>query len=187
MQRSATCLLALLALASIVSPRASHAQGTLDDYRRAATINTRFANLTTGIAQNETWIGATHQAVYRVSVTGGNRFVRVDADQWSKAPAFDHAAVARSMSAATGQSYTEITLPFATITMVDNGAAFEGDAAGVRYRCVIATSACARTADAANGGRGGRAGGAGGAGQAEARRGKARCRVAQRQGAGRQA
>ena len=164
MQRSATCLLALLALASIVSPRASHAQGTLDDYRRAATINTRFATLTTGIAQNETWIGATHQAVYRVSVTGGNRFVRVDADQWSKAPAFDHAAIARSMSTATGQSYTEITLPFATITMVDNGAAFEGDAAGVRYRCVTATSACARTADAANGGRGGRAGGAGGAG-----------------------
>jgi dipeptidyl aminopeptidase/acylaminoacyl peptidase len=163
MQRSAFRLVALLALASLTLPRGLCAQGTLEDYRRAATITARFANLTTGVAQNETWIGTTHQAVYRVSVTGGSRFVRVDADQWTKQPAFDHAAVAQNMSAAAGQQYTEITLPFATITMVENGAAFEGDAAGARYRCVIATSACARTTDA-SGGRGGRAGGAGGPG-----------------------
>jgi dienelactone hydrolase len=161
MPRNAIRLIALLALASIATPHESLAQGTLDDYRRAATVNTRFANLTTGVAQNEAWIGTTHQAVYRVSVTGGMRFVRVDADQWTKQPAFDHAAIARSISAATGQQYTDITLPFTTLTMVDNGAAFEGDAAGVRYRCVIATSACTRAPEAAGGGRGGRAGGGG--------------------------
>lgn len=148
-------------VSSLLACQHAAAQGTLDDYRRAANVSTRFANLTTGVAQNETWIGTTHQAVYRVSVAGGTRFVRVDADQWSKQPAFDHAAIARSMSAATGQQYTEITLPFATISMVDNGAAFEGDAAGARYRCVIVTSACARTAEANAAGRGGRAGGAG--------------------------
>ena len=152
-------LLILLAL----RPSDAQGQGTLDDYRRAAAINTRFANLTTGVAQNESWIGSSHQAVYRVSVTGGMRFVRVDADQWTKQPAFDHAAVARSLSSATGQRYTDITLPFVTITMVDSGAAFEGIATDARFRCEIATSACVRTADATNGdGRGGRAGGAGG-------------------------
>ncbi len=159
----ASTLRATFVLALALAPLSTHAQPTLDDYRRAAAINTRFANLTTGVAQNETWIGTTHQAVYRVSVTGGTRFVRVDADSWSKQPAFDHAAIASSMSVATGQQYTEITLPFVTITMVDNGAAFEGDATGARYRCVVATSACARSTDAAAGGRGGRAAGAGAA------------------------
>jgi len=141
-------LLATLVL--LHAPRVG-AQGTLEDYRRAATINQRFANLTTGLVQGESWIGQTNQVVYRVSVPGGARFVRVDAEQFSKQPAFDHAAVARSLSTATGQSYTEITLPFSTITMVDSGAAFEGEAAGSRYRCTVASSACVRVGEAAAG------------------------------------
>ena len=149
--------------ALILMPRGANAQGTLDDYRRAATINQRFANLTTGLVQGESWSGRTNQAVYRVSVLGGARFVRVDADQWRKQPAFDHASVARSLSDATGQRYTEVTLPFPSITLVDNGAAFEGDANGSRYRCVVATSACTSVgaASAAGGGRGGAGGGGG--------------------------
>ena len=138
------------------------AQGTLEDYRRAATINQRFANLTTGLVSAEGWIGQTSQAVYRVTVPGGARFVRVDADAWTKQPAFDHAAIAKSLSSAAGQPYTEITLPFQSISVVENGAAFEGDASGARYHCVIASSSCSRVGAAtAGGGRGGRGGGAG--------------------------
>lgn len=146
----------------LLLPQSGSAQGTLADYRRAATISQRFANLTTGLVQGESWVGQTDQAVYRVTVPGGARFVRVDAEQWTKLAAFDHAAVARSLSNVAGQSYTEITLPFAAISIVDNGAAFEGDAAGARYRCVIASSSCARIAGAAAGGRGGGGGGGGG-------------------------
>ncbi len=143
--------------------RAGSAQGTLDDYRRGVTINQRFANLTTGLVQGESWIGQTNQAVYRVTVAGGARFVRVDAEQWTKQPAFDHAAVARSLSTVAGQAYTDITLPFPSIAMVESGAAFEGDAAGSRYRCTIATSACVRVGEAASatGAQGGRGGGRG--------------------------
>jgi dipeptidyl aminopeptidase/acylaminoacyl peptidase len=159
---------AVLGVMLLLMPPTAIAQGTLEDYRRAATINQRFANLTTGLVQGETWIGRTNQAVYRVSVPGGNRFMRVDAEQWTKQPAFDHAAVARTLSSETGQQYTEITLPFLTITVVDNGAAFEGDAGTSRYRCVIATSSCSRVGAAgtttAGGGRGGRGGGGGGGG-----------------------
>jgi hypothetical protein len=156
---------ALGAMLLLLPPSVS-AQGTLEDYRRAATVNQRFANLTTGLVQAETWVGQTNQAVYRVTVPGGARFVRVDAEQWTKQPAFDHAAVARSLSSAAGQQYTEITLPFPSISVVDNGAAFEGDAGTSRYRCVIATSSCSRVGAAAvpGGGRGGRAGGGGGGG-----------------------
>ena len=84
-------------------PQSASAQGTLEDYRRAATINQRFSNLTTGLVSAESWIGQTNQAVYRVTVAGGSRFVRVDADKWTKQPAFDHAAVAKSLSTAAGQ------------------------------------------------------------------------------------
>src|SRR4051812_27856569 len=104
----------------VLLPLSVSAQGTLEDYRRAATINQRFANLTTGLVQGETWIAQTNQAVYRVSVPGGARFVRVDAEQWNKQPAFDHAAVAKSLSSAAGQSYTEITLPFQSISVVES-------------------------------------------------------------------
>ena len=142
----------------LLLPLGANAQGTLEDYRRAATINQRFANLTTGLVSSESWIGQTNQAVYRVTVPGGARFVRVDAAQWTKQPAFDHAAVAKSLSSAAGQQYTEITLPFMSISVVDNGAAFESDAGDSRYRCVIASSSCSRVGAAAaeGGGRGGR-------------------------------
>ncbi|MEQ1693621.1 MAG: hypothetical protein ABMA00_20195, partial [Gemmatimonas sp.] len=154
---------AALCATLLLLPRAASAQGTLEDYRRASTINQRFANLTTGLVQSESWIGQTHQAVYRVTVTGGARFVRVDADQWTKQPAFDHAAIARSLSTVAGQPYTEITLPFNSISLIENGAAFEGDSAGTRYRCTIATSSCARVSGAATAGGGqGRGGGEGG-------------------------
>ncbi|MBL0173305.1 MAG: prolyl oligopeptidase family serine peptidase [Gemmatimonadaceae bacterium] len=149
----------------LLAPLPASAQGTLEDYRRAATISQRFANLTTGLASAEDWIGQTHQAVYRVTVPGGSRFVRVDAEQWTKQPAFDHAAVAKSLSSAAGQPYTEITLPFASISVVDNGAAFEGDATGSRYRCTIATSLCARVGAATTAGAGQGGGGGGGRGQ----------------------
>ena len=150
----------------LLLPLSASAQGTLEDYRRAATINQRFANLTTGLVSAEAWIGQTNQAVYRVTVPGGSRFVRVDAEQSTKQPAFDHAAVAKSLSSVAGEQYTEITLPFLSISVVENGAAFEGEAGGSRYRCTIATSSCSRVAAAtAGGGRGGRGGGRGGGGR----------------------
>ena len=165
-----TSLGAILLLPALT---AANAQGTLEDYRRAATISTRFENLTTGIASNERWMSQTHQAVYRVTVTGGSRFVRVDADAWTKQPAFDHAAIASSLSIAAGQQYTAITIPFTSITVVESGVAFEGDIAGSRYRCTIATSACSRTGAAPQGvgdGRGGSGGGGGRGQQASAPR-----------------
>ena len=156
MHRSFVVLPAMIALTPIVAS----AQGTLADYRRAATVNQRFANLTTGLASGESWIGRTNKAVYRVTVTGGSRFVLVDAEQFTKQPAFDHAAVAKSLSTLTGQNYTEITLPFPSIRVIDDGSAFEGAAGGATYRCVIATSECSRAGNATPaGGRGGNGGG----------------------------
>jgi len=169
---------AALCAALLVWPRVAGAQGTLEDYRRAATINQRFENLTTGLTQGLAWIGQTNQAVYRVSVPGGNRFVKVDADQWSKQPAFDHAAVASALSSAAGEPYTELTLPFQSITFVENGTAIEGNAGASRYRCAVAGTSCTRVGAAtqeAGGRRGGGGGGGGGGGRAGGAGSEPRC------------
>jgi dipeptidyl aminopeptidase/acylaminoacyl peptidase len=163
----------LLLCAALLVPQVASAQGTLEDYRRAATVNQRFQGLTTGLVTGTDWVDGTRQLVYRVSVTGGNRFVKVDAEQWTKQPAFDHAAVARALSSAAGEQYTEITLPFTTIDLVDNGAAIEGNAGPSRYRCTVTGSTCTRIGAATGGGPGGGGpggGGGGGGGGPQARR-----------------
>ncbi len=152
-------------------PCVIHAQGTLDDYRRAATVNQRFANLTVGLVQGGvTWIPNTNRFTYRVSTTGGNQFVTVDADAWIKQPAFDHERMARAVSGAAGSQYTAMTLPFTAITSVNDGQAVEGDANNARWRCVFSDYTCTRIGDANAGGdvvgfgRGGGPPGAGGRG-----------------------
>ncbi|WP_310568896.1 prolyl oligopeptidase family serine peptidase [Gemmatimonas sp.] len=179
-------LLSTLTVALSVATRVVSAQGTLADYRRAAAINQRFANLTTGITSGLSWIGRSNQAVYRVSVPGGHRFVKVDADHWSKQPAFDHAAVAAGLSAASGQRYTDITLPFPSVVFAENGTAIEGNASDGRYRCAVNGEACTRIGGATTGEGGAVANGGGGGDRAAAARGgTARCSGAtQGQGGG---
>ena len=142
-------LISVLAVALSIAPWTVRAQGTLADYRRAATINQRFANLTVGITSGMSWSGRTNQAVYRVSVPGGHRFMKVDADEWTKQLAFDHSAVATGLSTASGQRYTDITLPFTSVVFVENGTAIEGNERGGRYRCTVSGGFCTRVGDAA--------------------------------------
>lgn len=60
----------------VLVPLMAGAQGTLDDYRRAATVSQRLAGLTVNVAQVPTWIGS-DRFWYRKSVKGGNEFVMV--------------------------------------------------------------------------------------------------------------
>ncbi len=168
MTRSRT--IAALFWALLVLPQLASAQGTLEDYRRASTITQRFTDLTTGLVQGGvSWVGRTHQATYRVTVAGGSQFVLLDADTWTKRPAFDHARVASALSRAANAQYTAITLPFNSITLVENGTAIEGNAGQSRYRCVVTGESCtvigAASAEPAATGRGGGGGGGGGGGR----------------------
>lgn len=161
--------------ALLLLPGALYAQGTLEDYRRAATITQRYANLTVGLVQGgANWIGNTNQLWYRVSVTGGNQFVLVDADAWIKQPAFDHARLAAAFSSAANGQFTAITLPFNTFTYSSDRQSIEADAGQSHYRCTLTDYVCTRTGPAegppggapgfgTGGGRGGRGGGAAGA------------------------
>ena len=104
----------------VVAAYALGAQGTLDDYRRAAAINQRLAGLTVDIAQTPTWIGPT-RFWYRKSVKGGNQFVMVDAPTGEKRAPFDHARLATALTSAAAPRapYTATTLPFTEFTFVE--------------------------------------------------------------------
>jgi dipeptidyl aminopeptidase/acylaminoacyl peptidase len=139
---------ALIILAA--APGALQAQGTVADYTRARGLSDQFGDRVVGVARNVTWIEEERRFWYDRSLDGGHEFVLVDADAGTREPAFDHAAVAASLSALTGNSYTATTLPF-------NQFEFGGEEAGSPYiefrfegddwRCDTATWSCAQPPD----------------------------------------
>jgi dipeptidyl aminopeptidase/acylaminoacyl peptidase len=88
-------------------------QGTLADYQRAHTLQTKARHLVVDTPGSVTWIGDTHDFWYPKTVKGGTEFVLGHSDQASKSPAFDHEKLAVAISKATGHTYTALTLPFA--------------------------------------------------------------------------
>ena len=158
-RRGAVALILVLCAASFVSASAS-AQGSIDDYRRAATVGQRLNGLTVDVAQAPTWISAS-RFWYRKSVKGGNSFVMVDATSGAKTPAFDHARLATALSSATGATYTAVTLPFSEFAWVEQGGgAIDVDAAGSRWQCALSQYACTRIGVATTSGLGRGGGGA---------------------------
>ena len=159
-RRLAPCSFLLLA----AIPNLGSAQGTLDDYRRAASVMQRLNGLTVNVAQSPTWVSPT-RFWYRKTVKGGNEFVVVDAPTGDKRAAFDHARLATALGAATGVAYTSVTLPFSEFTYVDrDDATIEVDATGSRWQCGLSQYQCTRVGPArATAGRGGGGGGLGGA------------------------
>jgi dipeptidyl aminopeptidase/acylaminoacyl peptidase len=155
-----------LAIAMFLSASPAFAQGTQADYERALGLRKQYEALVGNVPEPPRWIGRTHKAYYRRAVKGGHDFILVDADAKTKGPAFDHAAVAASLSKAAGKSYTALDLPFNSFEFVDNERAIQFVAENATWRCNVADSSCrkATPAEAQAGGRGGRGGGAGAAG-----------------------
>lgn len=138
------------------------AQGTVADYERAQGLREKFEGLTVNVPGTVTWIEGSHSFWYRKSVKGGHEFVLVDADALSKKPAFDHEKLAAALSAASGEKYTAVTLPFTEprppgrfrrggppqvpLTFTDEQRAIEFGAAGFRWKCSLTTYACTKGA-----------------------------------------
>src|SRR5262249_54892890 len=99
------------------------------------------------IAGPATAIGRTHRFWYRKTTRGAETVMVIDADSRQKQPAFDHDKIARSLSAATGNSYSAGRLPFNAITFADDGLTFTAPVDGTPYRCVIADGVCRRVED----------------------------------------
>jgi hypothetical protein len=97
---------------------ASQAPDVSADYARSNGLNQLIANKMFDVAEAPNWVEGSQKFWYRKSVRGANafQFVLVDPATASKAPAFDHARLATSMSAAAGGTYTATTLPFDAFT-----------------------------------------------------------------------
>jgi dipeptidyl-peptidase 4 len=107
------------------------------------------------------WMGG-DRFWYRNQVPDGNEFVLVDPVARTRKPAFDHAKLGATLSAAARAAYTARTLPFTTIDLADDARTVSFDVAGRRWSCDTAGAKCAEAegpGTAARGTEGGRAGG----------------------------
>src|SRR5882762_9371418 len=82
------------------------AQGTVDDYRRAQSLQATARGLVANLPGPANWIGASDHLWYWKSVKGGTEFVIADASAGTKKPAFDHQRLAAAINAASGGNYT---------------------------------------------------------------------------------
>jgi dipeptidyl-peptidase-4 len=138
---------------------------TAADYARGErwmTYNT--APLVFRAAVRPNWL-ADDRFWYRNTIPGGAEFVLVDPTRAARDPAFDHAAVAASLSKAAGQSYTATTLPFTQFEFAADGKSITFSAAERRWSCDRQGTACTSTGAAPR--EGARRPGAGGAAAAQ--------------------
>jgi dipeptidyl aminopeptidase/acylaminoacyl peptidase len=136
----------VMVLLWIFLPLIAVAQGTEADYERADSLPKKYEGLVVNIAERANWIGDTNRFWYRKSVKGGHEFVFYDAEMLVRKPAFDHAKLAASLSAASGDKMlTALSLPFPSITFVDQEKAIEFIIRDVKWKCDLAQYSCYKT------------------------------------------
>ena len=73
------------------------------------------------------WLESGDRFWYTYQTRDGRRFYLVDPPRKSKAPLFDHAKMAATLTSMIGQPYDAQHLPFSTVRFVKNDAAFQFD------------------------------------------------------------
>src|SRR6186997_2912108 len=132
--------------AAPAAPLAQSATVRLSNYQRAAGLQARFAGKTLDAIDAPVWL-ASGKLAYRKTVRDGSAFIVVDPATGVKAPAFDTARLAASLSAAAGKPYTSGKLPFTTFSMLDDEHSVRfTDDDGVVWTCALADYACAKQA-----------------------------------------
>ena len=138
-----TALFASLALTLAAAPVTAQPRVTVADYERAE----RFMTYnTTPLVSNgpvrANWL-PDDRFWYRNQTATGSEFVLVDASRGTKAPAFDHPAVAAALTTALGRSIPAAQLPFAQITFDETRQRFSFDTDGKRWTCDVQGQQCA--------------------------------------------
>lgn len=136
---------ALLAVAAVHS---GHAQGRLEDYRRAEQfVAGNITQLMQRLTLTPHWLDQRSDRFWYVDAAGEDerRFVLVDARKGTVEPAFDHARLAAALSASMKQSYQADQLPFKHLDELTprKWVAFAVSASG--WRCDLQRYTCART------------------------------------------
>lgn len=133
---------ALMAAMSLPGAAQSRATVTAADYARAEQF---LGYNTTPLVANgpvqANWL-ADDRFWYRNATATGSEFILVDAAKATKAPAFNHAAVAATLTTAMGQPVTATRLPFTQITLAADAQSFSFDNEHKRWTCDTGGAAC---------------------------------------------
>lgn len=118
---------------------------TTQDYQAAEQLLRRPARpgeLVVGDKVRPQWLDGGARFRYAVSNGAGRRFVLVDPAAGTREPAFDHARLATSLAAASGQRVDPGALPFISFETTENAVEFH--AFGEYWRCHLDDYACER-------------------------------------------
>lgn len=125
------------------------AQGTREDYQRAERFLPWSADrLVVDAAVAPRWIEKSDKFWYRKAGRAGGpkEFLLVDPATKTRGPAFDHAKLAASLSAALRREYRPDRLPFDDFEFVQNGAAIKFELENALWTCTLATYECTKDA-----------------------------------------
>ena len=132
--------------ATIPGSAQSRAAVTVDDYARAEKFMGYNTNpLVSNGPVRATWLPG-DRFWYRNQDANGTQFILVEAAKGTKAPAFNHAAVAATLSTVMGRSINAARLPFNQITFSADSTSFSFDTDGKRYTCDLQGKACTSAA-----------------------------------------
>src|SRR6476661_1150487 len=135
--------LAIAFAATIPGSAQSRATVTADDYTRAEKfMGYNTAPLGFNGPVRATWLTGADRFWYRNQGPNGSEFFLVDAVKGTKAPAFNHAAIATALTAAMGRTINAARLPFQQITFSADSQSFWFDAEGKRWTCDVQGKQC---------------------------------------------
>ncbi len=135
--------IAIAAAATVPGSAQSRATVTVADYERAEKfLNYNTNPLVTNGAVNATWM-AGDRFWYRNQTATGSEFILVDAGKATRARAFDHAAVAASLTKAMGKPVSAERLPFTQITFAADLQSFWFESDLKRWTCDVRGAQCA--------------------------------------------
>lgn len=134
-----------IAFACAVVPGAAQTRTivTVADYERAEKfLNYNTNPLVANGAVRANWLPG-DRFWYRNQTATGHEFILVDAAKATRAPAFDHAAVATALTTVMGKPVTASRFPFQQITFAADGQAFWFDSDSKRWTCDVRGKQCA--------------------------------------------
>ncbi|MEO7158276.1 MAG: DPP IV N-terminal domain-containing protein, partial [Vicinamibacterales bacterium] len=115
---------------------------TVDDYMRAEKFLGYNTNpLVSNGAVRANWLPG-DRFWYRNQGVNGPEFILVDAPKATKSPAFNHAAVAATLTAAMGKPVAAARLPFTQITVSTDAQSFSFDSDLKRWTCDVQGTQC---------------------------------------------
>ena len=132
----------LIAAMTLPGAAQSRATVTAADYTRAETfLGYNTMPLVSSGPVQANWL-ADDRFWYRTVTATGSEFILVDAARATKAPAFNHAALATTLTTALGRPVTAARLPFTQLTFATNGQSFSFDIDAKRWTCDVKGAAC---------------------------------------------